>query len=86
LREAACAAGARRAVAAELIEPRVEIHAVAAEPALGQHGGNFGGVLARAQAVRVHDHARQPRWQRQRAQALALRRDPAVAVERTEFT
>jgi hypothetical protein len=86
LREAARAAGARRAVAAELIEPCVEVHAVATKPALGQHSGNFGGVLARTEAVRVHDHARQPRWQRQRAQALALRRDPAIAVERTEFT
>jgi len=86
MREAACAAGALRAVAAELIEPCVEVHAVAAEPALGQHSGNFGGVLGRAQAVRIHDHARQPRWQRQRAQALAFLSNPAIAVERAEFT
>ena len=77
--------GALRAVAAELIEPDIEIDAVAAEAALGQHGGDFGGFLARAEAVRIHDHARQPRRQRQRAQALAFRGDPAIGIERAEF-
>src|SRR5207249_5610684 len=43
LRESARAAGARRAIAAELIEPDIEIDAVAAEPALGEHSGNFRG-------------------------------------------
>ncbi len=79
------AVGALRAVAAELIEPGIEIDAVAAEPALGENGGNLGGLPARAKAMRIHDHARQPRRQRQRAQALAFRRDPAVGIERAEF-
>ena len=35
--------------------------------------------------MRIHDHARQPRRQRQRAQALAFRGDAAIAVERAEF-
>ena len=76
---------ALRAVAAELIEPGVEIDAVAAEAALGQHGGDVGGFLARAEAMRIHDHPRQPRRQRQFAQALAFRGDPAVGIERAEF-
>src|SRR2546430_13555273 len=38
LRESARAAGARRAIATELIEPDIEIDAIAAEPALGEHG------------------------------------------------
>src|SRR5690349_1328287 len=40
------AAGALRAVAAELIEARVEIGAVAAEAALGKDGGDIGSKLA----------------------------------------
>ena len=63
----------------------IEIDAVAAEAAFGQDGGDVGGLLSGAGAVRIHDHARQPRRQRQRAQALAFRGDPAVAVERAEF-
>jgi len=69
-----------------MIEPCVEVHAVAAEPALGQHGGNFGGVLGRAQAVRVTIMRASRGGSASRAQALALRRDPAIAVERAEFT
>jgi hypothetical protein len=42
------AAGAWRPVAAELVEPGIEIDTVPAEPALGEHGGNFRGLLARA--------------------------------------
>ena len=78
LRQAARAACARRAVAAKLIEPVIEIDAVAAEAALGQEGRDFGGLFAGAQPMRIHDHARQPRRQRQRPQALAFRRDPAI--------
>ena len=85
LRQTARTAGAWRAVAAELIEPDIKIDAVAAEPALGEDSGDFRGLLARAPTMRIHDHARQPRRQRQRAQAVAFRRDPAIAVERTEF-
>ena len=42
-------AGALRAVAAELIEPMLEIDAVAAEPALGEDRGDVGGVVAGAE-------------------------------------
>ena len=35
--------------------------------------------------MRIDDHARQPRWQRQRTQALALASDPAIGVQRAEF-
>ena len=76
---------ALRAVAAELVEPEIEIDAVAAEAAFGQHGGDVGGFLARAEAMRIHDHPRQPRRQRQLAQAVAFRGDPAVGIERAEF-
>ncbi len=74
LRQAAGAGRALRAVAAELIEPELQIDAVAAEAAFGQNRGDFGGLLARAEPMRIHDHAGEPRRQRQRAQALALRR------------
>ncbi len=35
--------------------------------------------------MQIHDHARQPRRQRQRAQALAFRSDAAITIERAEF-
>src|ERR1700738_2667912 len=73
--QAARAAGAGRAVAAELVEPEIEVDAVAAEAALGENSGNFGGFLARAQTMRIHDHPRQPRRQRQGPQTFAFRRD-----------
>jgi hypothetical protein len=73
------------AVAAELVEAGVEIGAVAAEPALGQHGGDLGCSLSGAETLRIHDHARQSRRQRQRAQPLALLGNAAVGVERAEF-
>ena len=68
-----------------MIEPDIEIDAIAAEPALGEHGGNFRGFFARAQAIGIHDHPRQPRRQRQGAQAPALPGDPAIGIERPEF-
>ena len=85
LRETAGAGSARRAVAAELVEPDIEIDAVAAEAALGQDGGDVGRLLARAQPMRIHDHARQPWRQRQRAETLAFGGDAAVGIERAEF-
>ncbi len=51
LRLAARASGALRAVAAELIEPDVEIDIVAAEATLGDDSGNLRGFLARAQTM-----------------------------------
>src|SRR5258708_17801356 len=51
LPKATRAARALRAVAAELIEPEIEIDAVAAEPALGEDSGNFGGLFARAHTM-----------------------------------
>jgi hypothetical protein len=69
-----------RAVTAELIEPRIQVDAVAAEAALGEDGGNFRGFLARTEAMRIHDHPRQPRRQRQRAQAFAFGGNPAVGI------
>ncbi len=85
MRKATRAARALRAVAAELIEPEIEIDAVAAEPAFGENSGNFGGLFARAQTMRIHDHPRQPGRQRQRTQALAFRGDAAIGIERAEF-
>ena len=85
LGESARAAGALRAVAAEKIEPGIEIDTVAAKPALGQHRGNFGRLSARTQPMGIKDHPRQPRRQRQRTKAFSLGRDPALAVERAEF-
>ena len=74
-----------RAVAAKGIEPDIEIDIVAAEPALGENRGDLGGDSARAQRMRIHDHPRQPRRQRQGPQAFAFRRDPTIAIERTEL-
>src|SRR6185503_20551725 len=45
--EAAGAAGARRAVAAELVEPGIEIDAVTAEATLGQDRGDVGRLFTR---------------------------------------
>ena len=84
-RKVAGAGCALRSVAAELIEPVIEIDAVAAKPALGEDRGDFGRSLARTQTIGIHDHARQPRRQRQRTQTLALGGDAAVGVERVEF-
>jgi len=68
-----------------LIEPDIEIDAVAAEFAFGEHSGNFRGLFARAKAMGIHDHACQPRRQRQGPQAPALLGDPAIGIERPEF-
>ena len=79
------ARSALRAVAAELVEPVADIDAVAAKPALGEDGRDLGRRLALAQRRRIHDHARQPRRQRQRAQTFALGGDAAVGIERVEL-
>ena len=63
----------------------IKIDAVAAEAALGEHGGNFRSLLARSQAMRIHDHARQSWRQRQGAQAFAFRGDAAIGIEGAEF-
>ena len=65
LRKLPRALRALRTVAAELIQPRIEIGAVAAEAALGENGGDQRSLIARAQPVRIHDHAREARRQRQ---------------------
>jgi hypothetical protein len=85
LREAARAFGALRAVAAKAIQPDVEVDVIAAEPTFGEHGRNLGRNAACAQTVRIDDHPRQPRRQCQRAQALALSRDPPLDIKRAEF-
>ena len=85
LRQAACAGSARRAVAAELVEPGIEIDTIAAEAALGQDGGDVGRLLAGPQPMRIHDHARQPRRQRQCAETQAFGGDAAVGIERAEL-
>ena len=72
-------------VAAELIEPGIEIDAVAAQSAFGEHGRNFGRLPTSTQPVRIDNHAGQPRRQRQRAKAFALPRDPAIAVDGAQF-
>src|SRR6185312_15958071 len=79
------AGGALRAVAPKLIQPVVEIDAVAAETAFGEDSRNLCSLLADAKAIRIHDHARQPRRQRQRAQLLAFGSDAAIGIERTEL-
>ncbi len=66
--------GAARAVAAELIEPVAQIGIVAAEPALGEHGGDLRRQIAGAFSRGIDHHAREPRRQRQRAQACGLPR------------
>ncbi|HMK66961.1 MAG TPA: hypothetical protein VK433_00330, partial [Stellaceae bacterium] len=79
------ACGALGAVAAKLIEPGIEIDAVAAKPALGEDGRDIGRSFTLTECMGVDDHAREPRRQRQRAQPLALRRDATVGVERAEL-
>ncbi len=69
----------------EIVQPLVEIDAVAAEPALGQNRRDIGRLAARAETMRIHDHARKPRRQRQRAQTFAFSGDAAIGIERAEF-
>ena len=63
----------------------VEIDAVTAKPAFGQDCRDLRRILACTKGIGIDNHARQPRRQRQRAQALALSRDAAVGIERAEF-
>src|SRR5439155_358625 len=63
-RKTARAGGSLRTVAAELIEPDIEVDIVAAEAALRQDGGDFGGLFAGSEAMRIHNHARPPRPRR----------------------
>ena len=72
-------------IAAKGFQPNIEIDVVATESALGQHGRNFGRGSAGAQTMRIDDHPRQPRRQRQRAQLSAFVGDPPLGVERAEF-
>ena len=58
---------------------------VAAEPALGQHGGDLGGQRAGAFGRGIDHHAREPRRQRQRAQLAAFVGDAALGIERAEL-
>ena len=76
---------AARAVAAELIEAMAQIGIVAAEAALGKHGGDFRGELTGTFRRRIDHHARQPRRQRQRAQAAALVGDAALRIDGAEL-
>ena len=55
-----------------------KIHIVPAESALGQHRRDVGGERARAFARRIHHHAGKPRRQRQAAQRMPFRGDPAT--------
>jgi hypothetical protein len=50
-----------RAVTAELVESRIEIDAVAAEPALCKDRGDARRLLGGSKTLGVHDHARKPR-------------------------
>ena len=69
-----------------MIEPEFEVDTVAAEATLGEDGGDFGGLLAGTETMRIHDHAGEPRRQRQRAQALTFISDPAIRIERAKLT
>ena len=69
-----------------MIEPHLEIDAVATQAPLGQHRRNVGGLPARAETMRAHDHAREPRRQRQRAQAFTFIGDAAIGIERAKLT
>ena len=68
-----------------MIEPRIEIGAVAAEPAFGQNGCDHRRILARAQTVRIHDHARQTRRQCQSTQTFAFRCNTPGVIESIQF-
>ena len=73
-----------RAVAAEGREPDREIDRIAAEPAFGQHDGDFARDSSFALARGVDHHAREARRQRQARDRAALVGDAAVAVERAD--
>jgi len=83
-RQAPRVLGARRAVAAEILDPLRQVDCVAAEAAFGEDDGEFGGERRRADARRGDQHARQPRRQRQAGDGLAFVADLAVGVERAE--
>jgi len=85
LRHVARAGHPLPAIAPKLIQSMIEIDAVTAEPAFGQDGRDLGRLISHAEARGVDDHPRQPRRQRQRAQALAFRGDAAVAIERVKL-
>ena len=61
-----------------------EIDRVAAEPAFDQQGGEHRRRSGLPEMRGGDDHAREARRQRQGLQRAAVRRDPAVAVERVE--
>ena len=77
--------GTARAVAAELIEPMVQIDIVAAEAAFGEHRGDARGKLAGAFRAGIDHHTRQPRRQRQSAQPAALLGYTALRVDGAEL-
>ena len=77
--------GAGGAVAAQAVDAVAQVDIVAAEAALGQHGGDLGGDAAGALPARIDHHAGKPRRQRQAVEELALRRDAAGGVDSAEI-
>jgi hypothetical protein len=61
-----------------------QIDIVAAETAFGQHHGDIGGEAACTVTRSIHQHAREPRRQRQLRQLSALRGDAAVGLDRAQ--
>ena len=84
-RHAAGLVGAAGAVPAQPVEPVAQIDVIAAEAALGQHGGDLGRHAAGAFAAGIEHHARQPRRQRQPVERLALGGDAAGTVDGAEI-
>ena len=83
-REAARVLGARRAVAAESVEPMGQIDGLAAEPALGQRDGDLGRQAGASLARGVDHHAREARRQGEPGNRPAFPSDAPVAVERAQ--
>jgi hypothetical protein len=61
-----------------------EIDVVAAETALGQNDGNFGGQFGVAEARGIDHHARKSRRQRQTPQPSSLIGEPSVTIDGAE--
>src|SRR4029079_18173717 len=72
---------ALRPVAAEIVEPMMQIDIIASEASFRDDRCNAGSHLRGTFSRSINNHARKPRRQRKRAQLAAFFRNAAVAID-----
>ncbi len=72
-------------VTAKALDPLTQVEIIAAETPLGQYDRHVGGKWRRAKRSAIKHHAREPRRQRQRPQAVSRIGDATVVIDCPQF-